>query len=95
MKEKVQYSFSKRGDLINNPRVNQLVWLCEDKVDMKLVIINKGQYLDSTYGYGRVSNFWYWQEVYLDGTLGKEEYSYGHFYEYRGDYKVNRTIELV
>lgn len=90
--EKVQYSFDKRGDLINSPNVNQLVWFCEDKADMRLVIINSGQYLDPTYH--RLSNFWYWQEVYTDGSLGKEEHGYGHFYKYKGDYKVNRIISF-
>ena len=43
--------------------------------DGRTVKIKSGQYLDSTYG--RVSNFWWWNEVLPDGKLGKEEHGYG------------------
>lgn len=41
--------------------------------DGRTVKIASGQFLSG----GRVSNFWYWNEVMPDGTLGKEECGYG------------------
>lgn len=39
------------------------------------VKIISGQYLDPIYG--RVSNFWTWQRVNDDGSLGEKESGYG------------------
>ena len=41
--------------------------------DGRNVKIKSGQFLSN----GRVSNFWYWNEVKADGTLGPEEHGYG------------------
>ena len=43
--------------------------------DGRTVKIKSGCYLDPVFG--RVSNFWYWNEVLADGTIGKEECGYG------------------
>ena len=43
--------------------------------DGRTVKIKSGCFLDPIYG--RVSNFWYWNEVLEDGSLGKEENGYG------------------
>ena len=43
--------------------------------DGRKVKIKSGYYLDPIYG--RVSNFWYWNEVKPNGRLGKEECGYG------------------
>lgn len=43
--------------------------------DGRTVLIKSGCFLDSTYG--RVSNFWYWNEVLSNGDLGPEEHGYG------------------
>jgi hypothetical protein len=43
--------------------------------DGRMVKIKDGYYLDPVYG--RVSNFWYWNEVKPNGRLGKEECGYG------------------
>lgn len=43
--------------------------------DGRTVKIKSGYFLDPVYG--RVSNFWHWNEVRSDGTLGKEECGYG------------------
>ena len=43
--------------------------------DGRTVKIKDGYYLDPVYG--RVSNFWSWNEVRPDGTLGKDECGYG------------------
>ena len=44
--------------------------------DGRTVKIMEGQFLDPTYG--RLSNFWYWQEVLSDGSLSsKKENGYG------------------
>ena len=39
------------------------------------VINREGCFLDPVYG--RVSNFWYWNEVRADGSLGPSECGYG------------------
>jgi len=44
-------------------------------LDGRLVEITKGQFY-GTYG---VSNFWHWEEVLEDGSLGPEEHGYGWF----------------
>ncbi len=43
--------------------------------DGRTVKIKSGCFLDPTYG--RVSNFWSWNEVLPDGSLGPEESGYG------------------
>lgn len=43
--------------------------------DGRLVKICDGCFLDPHNG--RVSNFWYWNEVLKDGSLGKKECGYG------------------
>lgn len=43
--------------------------------DGRLVKIKSGYFLDPVYG--RVSNFWTWNEVKPDGSLGKHESGYG------------------
>ena len=43
-------------------------------IDGYEVEITKGQYM-GTYG---LSNFWYWQKVNEDGTLGEESNGYGY-----------------
>ncbi len=43
--------------------------------DGRSVKIIDGCYLDPIYH--RVSNWWTWREVLVDGTLGKEESGYG------------------
>ena len=44
--------------------------------DGRMVYVTGGCYLDPTYG--RVSNFWYWNEVLSNGTLSeKDERGYG------------------
>jgi len=40
--------------------------------DGRLVYIKSGAF----YSDGRVSNFWCWQEIFEDGTLGNEESGY-------------------
>jgi hypothetical protein len=77
---------------INEPRANEVVWYIDNNKNKKLVIINSGQYLDSTYH--RLSNFWYWQEINEDGTLGKEDSGYGNFCVYEGKYRVERIIKF-
>ena len=41
--------------------------------DGRTVVITGGQY----WGEHGLSNFWYWQEVKPDGTLGPQEHGYG------------------
>lgn len=41
--------------------------------DGRMVKIKSGRFLSN----GRVSNFWHWNEVKKDGTLGPEEFGYG------------------
>ena len=43
--------------------------------DGRTVKIKSGYFLDSIYG--RISNFWYWNEVLENGSLGPEEHGYG------------------
>ena len=43
--------------------------------DGRTVKIKSGQFLDSTYG--RVSNWWTWNEVLEDNKLGPDESGYG------------------
>jgi hypothetical protein len=43
--------------------------------DGRTVKISGGCFLDPTYG--RTSNFWFWNEVMPDGSLGKDEKGYG------------------
>jgi len=88
---RIPYSFGKRGDAIDNPSINQIVWYCDaDKPDMRVVIINKktgGYYSDG-------GNQWEWQEVFEDGNLGREESGRDNFYLYYGSYKVLKTVQF-
>lgn len=43
--------------------------------DGRTVLVKSGYFLDPTYG--RVSNFWYWNEVLENGSLGPDESGYG------------------
>lgn len=43
--------------------------------DGRTVKIKSGHFLDPTYG--RISNFWTWNEVMPDGSLGSDECGYG------------------
>lgn len=43
--------------------------------DGRMVKVKSGQFLDPVYR--RLSNWWTWQEVKADGTLGVEESGYG------------------
>ncbi len=43
--------------------------------DGRTVKIKSGQFLDPVYK--RVSNFWTWNEVFPDGSLGEDESGYG------------------
>ena len=43
--------------------------------DGRTVKIKSGCFRDATYG--RISNWWTWNEVLKDGTLGKDESGYG------------------
>jgi len=89
--KRIPYSFYKRGGIISTPSINQLVWYCDaDKPDMRLVIINKR----TCGGYRDRCDYWEWQEVFEDGTLGKEESGRDNFYEYHGFYKVLKTVEF-
>ena len=85
----IPYSFSKRGELVVYPQINRVVWRCySDQVDMRLVIITKVTDEVSYYN-------WIWQEVFEDGSLGREEMGRSHFYEYYGDYQVERIVQLL
>ena len=42
--------------------------------DGRNVMILSGCYRDPIYN--RISNFWYWKEIFADGSLGKEESGY-------------------
>lgn len=55
-------SSMKIGEIIKHP-------------DGRLVEVVAGTYLDKTYG--RISNWWTWRPLLLDGTLGPEESGYG------------------
>lgn len=46
-----------------------------DRAGTRMVKVASGQYLDPTYG--RVSNWWTWNEVLPDGSLGPAESGYG------------------
>ena len=43
--------------------------------DGRMVKIKSGCFLDPVYG--RVSNFWFWNEVLPDASLGPDECGYG------------------
>jgi len=89
--KRIPYSFNKRGDIINYPSVNQIVWYLDDaKPDMRVVIINK---INRNY-YSDGGDQWEWQEVFVDGTLGREESGRDNFYLYYGNYKVLKTVEF-
>jgi len=84
MKKRIPYLFYKRGDYINNPKINQLVWCCySNYIDMRVVIITGGSYMR-----------WCWKEVFEDGTLGNEESGSGHFYQYYGNYSIETKVIL-
>jgi len=53
------------------------------------VLILSGQYLDSIYK--RVSNFWKWQKINDDGSLGEIENGYGNFLKAEG-YEVKHEV---
>lgn len=70
---------------IQSPAINSIVCL-QNKRD---VLIVKGSYMGS---HNRVSNFWYWREVFDDGSLGEEEHGYGSFTESVNEYQVQVTV---
>jgi len=85
----IPYSFSKRGELVVYPQINRVVWRCySDQVDMRLVIITKVTDEGCYYN-------WTWQEIFDDGTLSREETGGSHFYEYYGNYTVERSVKLI
>lgn len=58
----------------------------------KLIYIVSGQY-DTPRG---ISNYWFWNEVNSDGTLGKPGEGYGgsSFIPYNKQYKVKEVITI-
>jgi len=72
MNELVSHSAMEIGKVVKHP-------------DGREVKIKSGTYLDSTYG--RVTNWWTWNEVFKDGSFGPDESGYG----WRKDAKKTET----
>ena len=65
-------------ELVENMQVGKAI----KHKDGRKVYVESGQFLSG----GRVSNFWYWREIFDNGNLGELEHGYG--------WSNNKTVKL-
>jgi len=68
-----------RYERVLEPNIGDSIFFENENGILQKIKIVSGQFLDSTYG--RLSNFWYWNEVDEQGTESSQVYNgYGNFF---------------
>lgn len=78
-----------RGDEIRDPAIGSVVCLA----DGTAAYIHSGCWRDPTYG--RLSNWWTWSPVMLDGSLGEKVSGYGDFRKANAKLDVGVRVTLA